>query len=835
MNLPEVVQSERLPADAVKKEEKEAQVMKRILRVGILGTTISVLFTGCGSTSLVSGVGGGYEEIAWEIMETEENRDQWGQAGLPEGETAAPIEIPDYYEQTQKEREENLENLEGTAAFKMKDGHSQDTRDLEYFKVGELLDDGTFVYYYSTRVGSRPDNFDENRDSRSLVHCVAKYNYKTQVFSVLHENTFTRTTVDKDEDKEAFYVQMCKNDGTGDIFVYDNGSGYLYNSAGAIEFQTNIEDFVRKHFGGYSVVATEAFTDDENRIYVDLAIEKELISIPDEDEDDDISEEDADKEAEELDKEVDDKTIEVVLVYDFDTYTSSLDQAKTNFSSQVSYWQTMRNIDAGYLNWAPPAEEDWNTAVQNVPSQWGTTYLYSLRDWSDEERKEYGITDAYHVNGTPVFQWTGEKKFGYREDGYVSDFMPEEGYYKPFTDLKANTVLSNVFTFIDGHYYELYGMVGNDMKDGDYNPESFERNVLRINEVKKEDGTTEQVSEWQTQSLSKNTKRDTYPSNCYLEGYWIQEDISTVLNIIDGEVFCLKGDKLCWLKEDGTYHEMISGVGEESIVDIFKEDSNYYVTYAIDDYTLIYEYDSSKIFKGVQLISKAHTSDVLKEVAYLKTSVDSKYHSAYENMTEKSDGKRIDKDAGELLDSENLLHVTVSNPQTELLKKIEENPNIEIPQNGTLQYFNTTNIPVALSQTTGDGYLITSMINGLVYLDIVSGKAICLEDGTWYGVWEQGDTYVAVGFPDDNMTYESMDMVHARVMEFKMDDLYKSRLEKILQSVSPEEVKPKKEDTEGAKQMKDDYNQNYKDENVDFVEPDYEAWKNHVPGSIVNQ
>ena len=85
------------------------------------------------------------------------------------------------------------------------------------------------------------------------------------------------------------------------------------------------------------------------------------------------------------------------------------------------------------------------------------------------------------------------------------------------------------------------------------------------------------------------------------------------------------------------------------------------------------------------------------------------------------------------------------------------------------------------------------------------------------------------------MTYESMDMVHARVMEFKMDDLYKSGLEKILKSVSPGEVKPKKEDTEGAKQMKDDYNQNYKDENVDFVEPDYEAWKNHVPGSIVNQ
>lgn len=806
--------------------------MKRILKMGSISLAVSMLFTGCGSSGLVNGLVGSYEEIAWDIIETDANREQWGQAGLTEGETMAPIELPDYYEQTEQEKTENLQKLEGTAAFKMKDGHSQDTRDLEYFKVGKLLNDGTFVYYYSTRAGERPAEYNESSDTRSIVHCMAAYNYKTGDFRVLHENVFTRTTADKDEDKEAFYVQMCKSDGTGDMFVYDNGIGYLYSSGGDLKFQTDVETFVRNHFKGYSIVATEAFTDDGNRIYVDLAIEKEMISIPEEDDEDDISEEDADKEAEELDKEVDEKTIEVVLVYDFRPYTSSIDQSNQMLDTQAALWTVMGATYSGENGELPTAEEHWTLAEEEVPSEWGTAYLYGLNTWTSDELKMYGIEDQY-ISGTPVFQWTGEKQFGYRADGYVSNFIPDAGNYQPFKDLTGNTVLNNVFVFIDGRYYELYGITGNDLGNGDYHSVTYERSINIKDERIKEDGTTEEYYTTVNQSISKNRKRDTYPSNCYLEGYWIQENVSSILNIIDGDVFCMKDNTVYWLKDDGTYYTMLGPIGEEDVVDIFKEGDNYYITYANDGWTIVYEFDSNKTYSNMSFIGNEHLTNVIKKAEYVRSDVDSKYYSAYENMTKDSSGKKADANSGELLDGENLLHVTVSNPQTDLLKKIEGNGSIEIPQTGSLT--SDDGLPAALSSASGDGYLITSMTHGLVYLDIVSGKAICLEEGSWYGVWEQGDNYVAVGFPDDGITYESMDMAHARVMEFKMDDLYKKGLESILKSVSPEALEPESEESEETKKLKEDFDKQYKNDNVEFIEPDYDTWQDQEPGTVVKK
>ena len=50
--------------------------MKRILRMGSLSLAVSMLFTGCGSSGLVNGLVGSYEEIAWDIIETDANREQ---------------------------------------------------------------------------------------------------------------------------------------------------------------------------------------------------------------------------------------------------------------------------------------------------------------------------------------------------------------------------------------------------------------------------------------------------------------------------------------------------------------------------------------------------------------------------------------------------------------------------------------------------------------------------------------------------------------------------------------------------------------------------------------
>ena len=73
--------------------------MKRILMCGIL-TTVSMFFTGCNSM-LTSMTGGGYENIKWDVMETQEERGDWGEAGLMDGETMPETTAPDYYAQNE--------------------------------------------------------------------------------------------------------------------------------------------------------------------------------------------------------------------------------------------------------------------------------------------------------------------------------------------------------------------------------------------------------------------------------------------------------------------------------------------------------------------------------------------------------------------------------------------------------------------------------------------------------------------------------------------------------------------------------------------------------------
>ena len=190
--------------------------MKRILMSGLL-CTISIFFTGC--SSLFSSKGKGYQELKWDVLETEENKADWGEAALKEGETAESKEMPDYYETNESTK---YEELPGKRAFKFADGHSEEVGDIEDFEIGTMLEDGTFIYGYSTKQSGTDDN-------RKSVHCVAAYQYDTDNFKVIHENVFNSV----DESEESFYIQMCDQEGTSNqsIFVYDNGVGYLYTGS----------------------------------------------------------------------------------------------------------------------------------------------------------------------------------------------------------------------------------------------------------------------------------------------------------------------------------------------------------------------------------------------------------------------------------------------------------------------------------------------------------------------------------------------------------------------------------------------------------------------------
>ena len=824
--------------------------MKRILKTGILVTAFSMLFTGCGSSSLVSGVKGGYQEIEWAVKETEP-ADAKDKRNMPTS------DMPDYYEDNEKAKK-----AVGTPAFKIADAHSDNTKDIENFEVGNLLSDGTFLYCYTTKVGDLPTG--SETDNRKIVHCAAAYNYKSEggQFKVFHENTFTRVN----EDSESFYMQLCSSDGDGDIFIYDNGIGYLYNASGEKKYEAKIEEFVRKHFKGYSIVTTQALTDGQNRIYVDLAIEKTEISAAPEStntgsnnsNDDDAVE----KEAEALDKEFSDKLIEIVLVYDIKEYSGSIDQTNLKLDDQIKYWQELRDIETGYEGWTPSAETDWEDTLKAIPDEWGAAHLYFLPNWNENQLEEVGIYDKYFY-GTPVFQWNGEPVFGYRDDGCVSDFVPDVAKYRPFTEVEENTNLTNVFVKIDGHYYTLYGETQDDLYTDNYSKVTFSRTVKRVDYITETttDPETNETTETKTamnsysrQSVAVDRKRDSYLKNCYLEGYWTLDNggIVSVFEVVDGYVFCLKregsGDsaveKLCLLNRDGTLKELGTVTGA-SFIDIYKQNDSYYISVSIEGSTMIFSVDLEEAEVDNDSSSDIPTlllSDPIKKVFDLETAVDSKYHDAYDNMVKDESGTPLGEDAGEHLDGTNSLYVALSDPQKESLDKIKAYVDTQLAGLSTEERLKKALYNLAMARnyenSTGKGYLISSMSHGLIYLDHGSRYAFSLDEGTWYGIWPMGDKIVAVGYSDDGTSYDSIDKAHACVKEFDIDTLYANGLQGIVDSMygvlaNVREVELSDSQKELLKQWEEDN----KDRNVTFITPEngadiYDAWKDSVPGEL---
>ena len=160
------------PSAAVRENKKEVLFMKRILGMIALGGLISVFFTGCNSILVEK-----QEDpvsIVSSIAATESSGEGIRLNYDPED---ANKTAPDYFEQNIRQK---FDNLEGKAAFKIKDGHSTKTADLESFQIEDLMEDGTFYY------AILPDG--REGEERQKVHCAAAYNYRTEDFQVLHES-----------------------------------------------------------------------------------------------------------------------------------------------------------------------------------------------------------------------------------------------------------------------------------------------------------------------------------------------------------------------------------------------------------------------------------------------------------------------------------------------------------------------------------------------------------------------------------------------------------------------------------------------------------------------
>lgn len=366
----------------------------------------------------------------------------------------------------------------------------------------------------------------------------------------------------------------------------------------------------------------------------------------------------------------------------------------------------------------------------------------------------------------------------------------------------------------------------------------------------KEDGTTETQDTTITQSMKKYRKRDVYLDDGYLEGYWILDGCNSVFDVVDDDVFCVVGvreedtdyDEIHWLKSDGNKTQ-IDRFDADTMVDIYKDNGSLYMAVSLADATLIKKLNNdSKAIESVVTIPANAITNRVKKVDTASSEVDSKYHDAYDKMSAEDEKDTLGQDDGVYLDSENLLRVTLGKKQTELLQQIEdyhlaqitaEEPNNTMEQTKQRVEYNDVD---RISEIGTEGYLITSFAHGLLYFDQATNKTISLDDGTWYGTWRNGDSFVSIGFSSGNSSYEAMDMAHARVFEYSLDDLYEKGLKAIVASTGQTlKAGIDEEKYPGAVQMQGELDDKRKDEKVVFVSPEEDEWKDNTPGGEVQK
>lgn len=738
--------------------------MKRILMTGIFCVLVSMFFTGC-SPLLSTLDKDAFQAIEWKVDDYKENEEQW--------ETEVPESDPEYYEIN---KDEKFKDLEGERAFKIKDGHSQLAEDMEIFEIGGYKEGGTFLYTYATKT-----------TSGSMVHCAATYNYKTKNFRVFHENIYERT----DQNLESLYMQVLDG-GNGDIFIYDNGSGYLYNSSLELKLHVVIEEFVREHFDeGFSLSITNALADGQDRIYVNLVIEKEEIEEPEEDsEEEEISEEEADEEAEELDKEITDKTIELVLVYDLIEVTGELtggstptiDQRNLNFDTQKEEWKEM--TENKVYSSEPDALDDWNTVKHQYPDQWGNAFIYKLNEsyWNDARLRIQGLR-ADTESGTPIREWKASPQFEMKKT-YICTFKPVKNNDKNYTDVKSNSELDNIYITYNDKYYEVSGKIGemgnpeNPYDTADYNSETISREyTYEWTETSTDsDGNREEETkqETRTQTIDVYKNRDAGVDNFYLEGYWTldEKNIDSVIAVVKDRVLCMMGKLLVWLQKDGTV-QIFTDAQDDMIIDVHETKDAAYLMLTYTDSCSLYKIDTTKmnwysrpILESLCKINNSEYGEMLEPQTARPVSIDQDFADllAEDNDMDNPFGQ-AEGSGGEVLKADTILPVSLDKKKDKL-ERIEG-----------------YGMAAGSDSATGKGYLVTTMTKGIVYRDMGSEKLIALDGGTWYNTWKDGDRYISAGFPKEGYAYSASDAAFSVIMEWSLDELYGEALDSIAKAL----------------------------------------------------
>ena len=799
--------------------------MKRILTTILLPMTVAMFFTGCSSLAGDAHVDmTEIESSAWQEAYTDENGDRRLDMN-EEKET-----MPNYFEQNLTEK---FKDLGGKPAFRMEKGHSQKTDDIEAFFIAGLRADKTFVYGYTTRVGSGEEGGENGSGSGEggagngaesgeggaedgaesgeggaesqeeelilvkdkdnnvpLVHCGAFYNYDTGEFQVFHETTFTRSQEETGEDEESFFMQMSETD--GQVFVYDNGHGYVYDSQGTMKFHGDIETFVRAQFAdAYSVTVANAVTDWQNRVYLEVSIEKEKIEVPEpekitapvlatspnawketEQSNEDEDEEEDDKEAEEMEKKMESR----IVVYEYKPVNTGLDQNNDAFEVQKNAWAAM--TEGKEFSSAPDGLADWNQVRAAIPDLWGDTFLGGL------ESKPL------------VYQWKDKPDFS-KEDK-VTSLLPTARTYIPFRDVKEHWDAEKLFIMDSDHYSGIYGKTEHFRY---YNPQSIERSYTLVWETEKKDeegnpAGTEKHSETHTQTLHNiNISRYAQLTNGYTESYWMmdQEKAMYLGPCIGGEILCQGEDsQVRWIRPGGKFRDTPYSVWEEREAGAFLENGVvYYVDYG-KTYMVV---GRDRAHGGKEEDAKAIW---YKDLAGSYSSGDTVYDKMLENDMSGSLGKGESLYGNEFFTPDQVLHAQLDLDETLAWDLIQRDCK------GVCE----------MARSDGEGFLLTSQGKGLIFYSNFGGKSAVLEEGTWYRTWNMGDKYVSVGFPKGESSYGSIDVAFARVYEYDLSQLCNENMKNTLEELEQEEESRRQEEEEKARESLEASAEGQEDETV---------------------
>lgn len=747
--------------------------MKRIVAVFGAFLTVSMLFTGCSSLA-------GSLEVDSSQIERSVEASQGGFTADIQGITAS---VPDYFK---KNMEEKFRELGGEKAFQIKDGHSQDPEDMEQFQLEAFLEDGTFIYGYVTRM-------DHQGKPRKIVHCGAFYNYLSKEFQVFHENSFRRSKESREEiadssgnTEESFFLQVCGRGEEREIFVYDNGHGYLYRMDGQLKFHADIESFIRRQYPDTALVSmVHAMTDGEDRMYLELAVEKEPIEVPRQD----VSQaspsslEDTEEEIQKLDEELADKVESMILVYAFNSLSPTLHQENLAFEAQKQAWVDMAGGQTFAEAARPDSLEDWKRAVEQHPDDWGGA-------------------DVDNMEKLPVYEWKGEPDF--ERQGELCTFVPKGDAYREFRDLREDLEFDRQFIPYEGHYSQLYGKTG-EVRYPD--KESFQRTFTLYREEQRKDDEGKPVTvtvTWDvTQTLEATTHHRYAPlNNAYTETYWIldQGKALHLENAVGNHILCTNGTSYSWILPGGELKDGGS-LDEGSQVQAMEDGNKAYLLFSNSELMMV----KADVFHSVI----APGGYLLEVISYSRlegtaAAGDTVYDDAFQEMNESSLPGGFNGYGGTYLTEENLLKAGLSADSHTVSRLNELGADVFMP--------------------SGRGFLITHQNKGILYYDTGKQRSLKLLEGSWYRSFKRGNRVISIGFLKDG-AYQATDMAFSRVYEYELQELMDAALADMLADI----LALKEEERESASIKAEEDRTRESRDPEETVEDMLEGWERKHP------